>query len=238
MADLTTKPVLSVCATVGSKLSDLVIKDGQLIFVQDKHKIALDFNGKRTFYNQIEELATDDVRIAMLAPVKGAFYFVLDTGILWTYQTDWVQITTPPKDISAFPLDARCYFTSLDMAEAAAATATDFSDKSSIYCYGMKLLVDDGVNTNWYVIQRDGTLLEEGYNACSGRVNATIEDGVLILGHLTPVPPVDSDTGKMLYVDTTNKEIFAWDEGTSSYVPVANKTMELTTDDINALFSK
>lgn len=238
MADLTTKPVLSVCATVGSKLSDLVIKDGQLIFVKDKHKIALDLNGKRTFYNQIEELATEDVRIAMLAPVKGAFYFVLDTGILWTYQTDWVQITTPPKDVSAFPLDTRCYFTSLDMAKEAAATATDFSDKSSIYCYGMKLLVDDGVSTNWYVIQRDGTLLAEGYNACSGRVNASIEDGVLVLDHLTGVPSVDPDSGKMLYIDTANKEIFAWDSETDSYVSVANKTMELTTDDIDALFGK
>lgn len=236
MADLTTKPVLSVCATVGSKLSDLVIKDGQLIFVQDKHKIALDFNGKRTFYNQIEELATEDARTAMLAPIKGAFYFVLDTGILWTYQSDWVQITTPPKDVTAFPLDTRCYFTDLDTAKAAAATATEVGDTSSIYCYGMKLLVDDGVNTTWYVIQRDGTLLEEGYNASAGRVNATIENGVLVLGNLTAVPPVDPESGKMLYVDTTNKEILAWDEETSSYVSIANKTVELTTDDIDALF--
>lgn len=236
MADLTTKPVLSVCATVGSKLSDLVIKDGQLIFVQDKHKIALDFNGKRTFYNQIEELATEDARTAMLAPIKGAFYFVLDTGILWTYQNDWVQITTPPKDVSSFPLDTRCYFTSLDMAKAAAATATEIGDTSSIYCYGMKLLVDDGVDAKWYTIQRDGTLLEEGYNAYSGRVNATIENGVLVLDHLNAVPPVDSESGKMLYVDTTNKEILAWDEETSSYVSIANKTVELTTDDIDALF--
>lgn len=238
MADLTTTPVLSVCATVGSKLSDLVIKDGQLIFVQDKHKIALDFNGKRTFYNQIEELATDDVRTAMLAPIKGTFYFVLDTGILWTYQNDWIQITTPPKDVTAFPLDKRCYFTSLDAAKEAATTATDVNDPSSIYCYGMKLLVDDGVNTTWYVIQRDGSLLEEGYGACSGRVNATVEDGVLKLNHLTGVPPVDPVSGKMLYVDTANKEIFAWDEETSSYVPIADKTIELTTDDINALFGK
>lgn len=238
MADLTTKPVLSVCATVGSKLSDLVIKDGQLIFVQDKHKIALDFNGKRTFYNQIEELATEDARTAMLAPLKGAFYFVLDTGILWTYQNDWVQITTPPKDVSTFPLDRRCYFTSLDAAKAAAATATDFGDTSSIYCYGMKLLVDDGVDTKWYTIQRDGTLQEEGSGTCSERVNASIENGILVLGHLTAVPPVDPDTGKMLYIDTTNKEILAWDEETSSYVSIANETVELSTDDIDSLFSE
>ena len=65
-----------------------------------------------------------------------------------------------------------------------------------------------------------------------------VEDGVLKLNHLTGVPPVDPDSGKMLYVDTANKEIFAWDEDTSMYVPIADKTIELTTDDINELFGK
>lgn len=94
--------VLSVCATVGSKLPDLAIKDGQLIFVHDKHKIALDFGGKRKFYNQIEELATDAERISMSAPEAGLFYFVIDTAVLWTYQNGWVQITTSPKEVVLF----------------------------------------------------------------------------------------------------------------------------------------
>lgn len=237
MADLTTKPVLSIRATVGSKLPDLVIEDGQLIFVQDKHKIALDFGGKRTFYNQIEELATDNTRTAILAPIKGAFYFVLDTGILWTYQNDWVQITTPPKDVTAFPLDTRCHFDSLDKAKAAAAEATEVGDTSSIYCYGMKLLVDDGVDVKWYTIQRDGTLLEEGSGACSGRVNASVKDNVLVIDHLTGVSATDPNNSKTLYIDTVNKEISAWDDNTSGYVVVADKTAELTADDINALFN-
>lgn len=102
MADSTTKTVLSVCATVGSKLPDLPIKDGRLTFVHDKHKIALDYGGKRTFYNQIEELATDGARTSMLAPVTGLFYFVIETAVLWTYQDGWVQITTPPKEVVFF----------------------------------------------------------------------------------------------------------------------------------------
>lgn len=102
MADSTTQTVLSVCATVGSKLPDLVIKDGQLTFVHDKHKIALDFGGKRTFYNQIEELATEAARTSMLAPVAGLFYFVIETAVLWTYRDEWVQITTPPKEVVFF----------------------------------------------------------------------------------------------------------------------------------------
>lgn len=99
MADTTTMPILSVCATVGSRLSDLVIKNGQLIFVQDKHKIALDYNGKRVFYNQIEELATDADRLAILAPVSGLYYFVIDSAVLWTYQGEWIQITSPPREV-------------------------------------------------------------------------------------------------------------------------------------------
>lgn len=153
MADLTTTPVLSVCATVGSKLSDLTIKDGQLTFVRDKHKIALDFGGKRTFYNQIEELATEQARVSLLAPVTGLFYFVIETAVLWTYQNGWVQITTPPKEIVFF-----------------------------------------------------GTELPE-------------------LG-----------VTKTLYVDTNKKEISVWDDDTNGYIVVADKTLELTAEDVNALF--
>lgn len=155
MADSTTKPVLSVCATVGSKLPDLVIKDGQLIFVQDKHKIALDFGGKRIFYNQIEELATDGARTSMLAPVVGRFYFVIETAVLWRYQDRWIQITTPPKEVVFF-----------------------------------------------------GTELPE-------------------LGVL-----------KTLYVDTLKKELSVWDDSMSEYVVVADRTFELTVDEVDALFQK
>lgn len=100
MADVTNKTsILSVCATIASRLQDLEIKDGNLIFIQDIHRIALDFGGKRVFYNQIEELATDADRLSILAPVTGSFYFVINTAILWTYQDGWVQLTTPPEEI-------------------------------------------------------------------------------------------------------------------------------------------
>lgn len=99
MADLTDKSVLSVYATVESKLANLAVKDGQLIFVQDKHKICLDFGGKRTIYHQIQELATEGARTSLLAPISGSYYFVLDPGVLWRYQDGWIQITTPPDEV-------------------------------------------------------------------------------------------------------------------------------------------
>lgn len=100
MADTTsTKPILSICATTASKVKDLSIKDGQLIFVHDTGKVALDFGGKRVFYNQIIELATEQERLNLLAPVSGKYYFIVETAVLWTYKSDWVQITTSPEEI-------------------------------------------------------------------------------------------------------------------------------------------
>lgn len=102
MADSTKAPVLSAIATVNSKLPDLSIKDGQMIFVQDKNTIALDFGGERRLYKQIEELATESVRTSMLAPVTGRYYFVIETSSLWTYRDGWVQITTTPEDVKSY----------------------------------------------------------------------------------------------------------------------------------------
>lgn len=102
MADSTSSPVLSAIATVNSRLSDLEVKDGQLIFVQDKNTIALDFGGKRRLYKQIEELSTEDARLSLLAPVIGRYYYVVETGVMWTYRNDWVQITTTPSDIKNY----------------------------------------------------------------------------------------------------------------------------------------
>lgn len=101
MADTTlnTKPVLSLCVTVASRLANLTIKDGQLIFVKDKQRLAFDYDGKRKFYNQIEELNSEAERQALLAPVSGLYYFVIDTATLWRYQDEWIQITAQPEDI-------------------------------------------------------------------------------------------------------------------------------------------
>ena len=99
MSDTMTQTVLSVIVTVGDRLSKLAIKDGQLIVVEDKHRVAFDFDGKRVFYNQLEELQTDEERAALAEPVNGCYYFVIDTAVLWTYQDGWIPITTPPEEI-------------------------------------------------------------------------------------------------------------------------------------------
>ena len=91
MADLTTKTILSVCATTKGRLPDLSFKNGQLIFVQDTQRIALDFGGKRKFYNQIEELNTEEERVALEEPVNGSFYFIINTLVNISMNT-WILV--------------------------------------------------------------------------------------------------------------------------------------------------
>ena len=99
MADINLKSVLSVCATKSDRLPELPIKNGQLIFIQDKCRIAFDFGDMRRFYNQIELLSADYERVKSVVPKNGLFYFVIETAILWVYQDNWIQLTTPPEEI-------------------------------------------------------------------------------------------------------------------------------------------
>ncbi len=88
----------NVIATTSDRVKDLVIKNGQLIFIQDKGRLAFDFKGKRVFYNQITELNTEYDRSSIESPASG-YYFVIETAVLWSYQGEWIQITTQPEDI-------------------------------------------------------------------------------------------------------------------------------------------
>lgn len=92
------KTIMQLIATSSSRIRDLVIKDGQLIFVQDLGRIAFDFKGKRVFYNQIVELETEAERLALEQPLDG-YYFVVDRACLWHYKGGWTQITEQPQEI-------------------------------------------------------------------------------------------------------------------------------------------
>lgn len=98
MADTTTKSVLKLVATTSSKIRDLVIENGQLIFIQDLGRIAFDFKDKRVFYNQIVELETETDRLDLEDPLRG-YYFVIDSACLWFYEDGWIQITEKPNEV-------------------------------------------------------------------------------------------------------------------------------------------
>ena len=82
-------------STTASKLSELPIVDGQLIFVKDTHSILLDNDSKRIKYEQIIILQEDTERTSILAPITNLFYFVEETNCLWKYKDGWVLIYSP-----------------------------------------------------------------------------------------------------------------------------------------------
>lgn len=99
MADTTsTKSVLKLVATTSSKIRDLTIQNGQLVFLYDIGRIAFDYKGTRVFYNQIVELETEDERKTLESPLDG-YYFIIGTGVLWAYKAGWIQITGKPESI-------------------------------------------------------------------------------------------------------------------------------------------
>ena len=65
-----TKREFKIVATTSDRVELLEKKDGQLIFVQDKGKLAFDFNGERVFYDNGGELDEISDKIAALETKK------------------------------------------------------------------------------------------------------------------------------------------------------------------------
>jgi hypothetical protein len=63
---------------------------------------------------------------------------------------------------SAFPLDARSYFESYELAAAAAQTAEEAGSTNTQYYFGQQIVVVENNIANFYIIQPDGTLSEVG----------------------------------------------------------------------------
>lgn len=70
-----------------------------------------------------------------------------------------LNFSTSFNPTSAFPLDARTYFTSLAEAENAAKSATTVGSSDSIYYYGQMIIVMENGITSWYKIGVDNTLI-------------------------------------------------------------------------------
>ena len=114
---------------------------------------------------------------------------------------------------TAFPLDAKSYFESLELATAAAASAQEAGSSETTYYFGQTIAVVDGGKATLYVIQPDKTLKEVGGNILiNENVFAKDENGVLnLLGFADAVGGaqlVKTEDGKISWVkpDTTTVE--------------------------------
>lgn len=114
---------------------------------------------------------------------------------------------------TAFPLDAKSYFESLELATAAAASAQEAGSSETTYYYGQTVVVVESGKATLYVIQPDNTLKEVGGNiVINENVFAKDADGSLnLLGFADAVAGaqlVKSADGKVSWVkpDATTVE--------------------------------
>lgn len=114
---------------------------------------------------------------------------------------------------TAFPLDAKSYFESLELATAAAASAQEAGSSETTYYFGQTIAVVEGGKATLYVIQPNKTLKEVGGNILiNENVFAKDENGVLnLLGFADAVGGaqlVKTEDGKISWVkpDTTTVE--------------------------------
>lgn len=132
---------------------------------------------------------------------------------------------------TAFPLDAKSYFESLELAQAAAATAQEAGSSETVYYFGQTIAVVENSVATLYVIQPDKTLKEVGGNiAINENVFVKTDDKLDLLGFAGAVAGaqlVKSADGKLSWVkpDTTTVE------GLSTSVTALEHTVNGYTDD-------
>lgn len=94
--------------TTSSKLADLPLEDGQIIFCEDEQLIYLTYHNRRLPYPALRVFDLEIDR-QLATPAKG-FYYVKETNVLWRYDSSWKQITPEGlkpiifgADVSSFP---------------------------------------------------------------------------------------------------------------------------------------
>lgn len=132
---------------------------------------------------------------------------------------------------TAFPLDAKSYFESLELAQAAAATAQEAGSSETVYYFGQTIAVVENSKATLYVIQPDKTLKEVGGNIAINE-NVFVKDGEKLdllgfAGAVAGAQLVKGADGRLNWVkpDTTTVE------GLSTSVTALEHTVNGYTDD-------
>lgn len=113
-----------------------------------------------------------------------------------------LNISTSFAPTSAFPLDSRCYFESLALAQAAAATAEEVGSTNSVYYYGEVISVVENGAADLYIITPSKTLQKVGAGAVTGQI---------IFGNRHEFPSVGEANKLYIAKDESNAYIFKTD---------------------------
>ena len=132
---------------------------------------------------------------------------------------------------TAFPLDAKSYFESLELATAAAASAQEAGSSETTYYYGQTVAVVESGKATLYVIQPDNTLKEVGGNIVINE-NAFVKDAD---GSLNLLGFADAVAGAQLVKSADGK--VSWvkpDATTVEGLQTAVSTLQTTIGDENS----
>lgn len=132
---------------------------------------------------------------------------------------------------TAFPLDAKSYFESLELATAAAASAQEAGSSETTYYYGQTVAVVESGKATLYVIQPDNTLKEVGGNIVINE-NVFVKDAD---GSLNLLGFADAVAGAQLVKSADGK--VSWvkpDATTVEGLQTAVSTLQTTIGDENS----
>lgn len=92
------KPKIKFISTIATKLNDIPIISGQIIFCSDTRVIYLDTD-TRTTYQAIINVVDEETRQAIEAPLEGYYYVKLE-NTLWSYfDNQWTNITEASRSV-------------------------------------------------------------------------------------------------------------------------------------------
>lgn len=84
--------VINLYVTKPKYLSQIPVRDGNLIFAEQSNTVCFDFNGTRYPYKTIHTFETEAERAAYTAYLDG-YYFVKETNMLWSYSNfSWKKL--------------------------------------------------------------------------------------------------------------------------------------------------
>lgn len=94
--------IVNLFVTKPKYLSQIPVRDGNIVFVEQSNQVCLDFHNERYTYETIHTFHNEAERI-VYRPFLSGYYFVIETGCLWYFdKTKWTRITKTPEDIITF----------------------------------------------------------------------------------------------------------------------------------------
>ena len=83
----------NIVKTNKSGLDKTQVSNGNIYFIEDTKELYFDFDSKRVDIKDIQIIEKEDNRLSPLFAPLNKFYYVMDTKVLWYYNTEWYQVT-------------------------------------------------------------------------------------------------------------------------------------------------